>query len=372
MNAGLVRLFFWKSILMGVMNVEIEEFIRLSLFHPIIDVRSPGEYYQAHIPNAISVPLFDDHERAVVGKVYKRQSREEAIKKGVEFFGVKMRSIIDEAEELLKRYENSDRKTILIHCWRGGMRSAGVAWLLNLYGFKVITLCGGYKSYRNWVIKYLIEKFPFIVIGGYTGSGKTEVLHELSSKYKNFTIDLEKLAKHKGSAFGAIGQNNQPSQEMFENCLAFEMFKIKENPHFSDDSFVFIEDESQRIGTVNLPQGFWNNLKACPTIFLEIPFEDRLQYITQHYGVLDRSQLAAAITRIQKRLGGLETKLSLGYLLDNDYKSCFEILLKYYDKQYNKALDRKIDVVQNVTRIKCQNVDKNINSLKIKSIIGNG
>lgn len=357
---------------MGVVIVKIEEFIRLSVIHPIFDVRSPGEYNKAHIPTAISLPLFDDDERSVVGKIYKRQSREEAIKKGVEFFGQKMRSLIEEVEEVLSRNEYADKETILVHCWRGGMRSAGVAWLLNLYGFKVITLKGGYKAFRNWVVDCLKEKFPFIVIGGYTGSGKTEILDELNSKYKYFTIDLEKLAEHKGSAFGAIGQNNQPSQEMFENYLSFEMLKIKMSALFSHRSFVMIEDESQRIGTVNLPQGFWENLKACPTIFIEIPFEERLQYITKHYGGLDRSQLAAAITRIQKRLGGLETKLSLGYLLDNDYKSCFEILLKYYDKQYKKALDRKNDIVQNLTRIKCGHVDKNKNSNMIRSILNNG
>lgn len=356
---------------MGVVIVEIEEFIRLSVIHPVFDVRSPGEYHKAHIPNAISLPLFDNNERSVVGKIYKKQSREEAIKKGVEFFGQKMRSLIEEVEEISSRNDYADRKTILVHCWRGGMRSAGVAWLLNLYGFKVITLKGGYKTFRHWVIDCLKEKFPFKVIGGYTGSGKTEILDELNSKYKYFTIDLEKLAKHKGSAFGAIGQTTQPSQEMFENYLSFEMMKIKNHPHFSDKSFVIIEDESQRIGTVNLPQGFWQNLKACTTIFLDIPFDERLQYITKHYGGLDRSQLAAAITRIQKRLGGLETKLSLGYLLDNDYKSCFEILLKYYDKQYNKALDRKNDIVQNLTRIKCEHVDKNKNSIIIRSILNN-
>jgi tRNA 2-selenouridine synthase len=218
----------------------------------------------------------------------------------------------------------------------------------------------------------LLEPFPFIIIGGYTGSGKTEIIHELTTKHKYFTIDLEGIACHKGSAFGAIGQNAQPTQEMFENLLAFDIYKIKVDELFIDKRFVFIEDESQRIGTINLPQGFWINLKSCPTIFLEIPFKERLEYITNHYGKLDKNQLAAAITRIQKRLGGLETKLSLGFLLDEDFESCFSILLNYYDKLYKKALERKSEFLNSVTRLQCDDVEKSTNTLKIISILNDG
>lgn len=352
---------------MAILTVEIEEFILLSLKHPVLDVRSPGEYAHAHIPNSNSLALFDDQERVVIGTIYKRQSREDAIKKGVGFFGKRMLSIIEDAELINLKIGDKNNKTILLHCWRGGMRSAAVAWLLDLYGFKVITLKGGYKSFRNWVINALAKPYPFIIIGGYTGSGKTEILHELTAKYNHFTIDLEAIARHKGSAFGAIGQREQPSQEMFENFLAFELFKIQSDVNFSSRGFIFIEDESQRIGTINLPQDFWGNLRTCQTIFLEIPFIERLKHITKHYGKLDRSQLAAAITRIQKRLGGLETKLSLGHLLDDDYQSCFQILLKYYDKLYNKALERKTGVHSDVIRIACNHVDSGTNTLNILS-----
>ena len=352
---------------MAIRVVEIEEFIKLSLEYPVLDVRSPGEYEHAHIPNAYCVALFDDHERAVVGTIYKRQSREDAIKKGLEFFGKKMLKIVEEVEEINKKLKDKNNKTVLIHCWRGGMRSAGVAWLLDLYGFKVMSLKGGYKSFRNWTIKTLAKPFPFKIIGGYTGSGKTEILQELKTKFNHFTIDLEGIARHKGSAFGAIGQKEQPSQEMFENVLTFELFKIISNEIFNSRPVIFIEDESQRIGTLNIPQDFWVNLRTCQTIFLEIPFSERLQYITKHYGKLDRSQLAAAITRIQKRLGGLETKQSLGHLLDENYESCFEILLKYYDKLYNKAIERKVDIMKDVVRVQCDHVDCGTNTSKILS-----
>lgn len=352
---------------MAIQIVEIEEFIKLSLKYPVLDVRSPGEYQHAHIPNAYCVALFDDHERTVVGTIYKRKSREEAIKKGLEYFGNKMLKILEEVEEINEKLKDRNSKTFLIHCWRGGMRSAGVAWLLDLYGFKVMSLKGGYKSFRNWTIKTLAKPFPFKIIGGYTGSGKTEILQELKAKFNQFTIDLEGIARHKGSAFGAIGQMEQPRQEMFENVLGFELFRIQIDERFSYHSVIFIEDESQRIGTINLPQDFWINLRNCQTIFLEIPFSERLQYITKHYGKLDRSQLAAAITRIQKRLGGLETKQSLGHLLDENYESCFEILLKYYDKLYNKALDRKVDIMKDVVRVQCDHVDCGTNTTKILS-----
>src|SRR5690348_9334071 len=129
---------------MPIKKLSITEFLKLSHQHPVLDVRSPGEYSHAHIPGAYSLPLFTDEERKVVGTTYKQQSREAAIKVGLDYFGPKMRSMVEEVEKLC---EKRGGKTVLVHCWRGGMRSAGVAWLLDLYGFKVYTLVGGYKFF---------------------------------------------------------------------------------------------------------------------------------------------------------------------------------------------------------------------------------
>lgn len=301
----------------------------------IIDVRSPGEYLHAHIPSAFSLPLFSDEERAAIGTTYKQKSREAAIKLGLPFFGTKMFAMIETVEEWAREYEKTEKKkpTILVHCWRGGMRSAAVAWLLDLYGFKTEQLTGGYKAYRNWVLAQFEKEYKMKVLGGYTGSGKTEILLQLQ-KSKIPVIDLEGLAHHKGSAFGALGQQEQPSQEQFENNLATALFKTA-----STENYFWIEDESQRIGTNMLPLSFFKNLRNSICYFIDIPFESRLKFIVQGYGKFTVADLIAATLRIQKRLGGLETKNVVNLLVENNIEAAFDILLKYYDKVYLKNVE---------------------------------
>ena len=323
---------------MAIQKISVDEFVNLSLIHPVFDVRSEAEFSHAHIPGAHNLPLFNNEERAVVGTIYKQQSRELAIKKGLEYFGPKMKDMVVFVEEAITKL-NPENKTVLVHCWRGGMRSAGVAWLLDLYGFKVYTLVGGYKAFRNWVLSRFDQKVTFRILGGYTGSGKTIVLSALNEKGAP-VIDLEGLAGHKGSAFGNIGLPKQPSQEMFENKFAVEIHK---NTTVLSEKEIWLEDESQRIGTVNIPQILWNHIRTCPVYFLDIPFEERLNYLVETYGKLDAIELGEAIKRIQKRLGGLETKLALQYLGEGNLKDCFSILLKYYDKQYSKSLENRPD-----------------------------
>ena len=316
---------------MPIEKIDIARFLSMTGL-PVIDVRSPAEFEQARIPGAYSLPLFSNEERKIVGTAYKQQSREQAIKIGLDFFGVKMRKMVEEIESLTKK---SDNKQVVVHCWRGGMRSAGVAWLLDLYGFKVYTLIGGYKTYRHWVLDFLKQDHNIQILGGYTGSGKTEILHALK-KIGESIVDLEHLAHHKGSAFGAIGQPKQPSQEMFENLLAHAIFEEEKN-----GLTIWLEDESQRLGHINLPQEFWWLIRSKPVQFVNIPFENRLDYIVAHYGKLPKADLASAITRIQKRLGGLETKTALNFLIEDNIKEAFRVLLAYYDKQYKKALSNR-------------------------------
>jgi tRNA 2-selenouridine synthase len=301
----------------------------------IIDVRSPGEYAHAHIPTAFSLPLFTDEERAAIGTTYKQASREAAIKLGLPFFGTKMQNMIEEVEGWAVNYEktNGKKPTILVHCWRGGMRSAAVAWLLDLYGFKTEQLTGGYKAYRNWVLGQFEKNYSMKVLGGFTGSGKTEILLQLQ-KSKLPVIDLEGLANHKGSAFGALGQNQQHTQEQFENNLAAALWNTS-----AANSYFWIEDESQRIGTNMLPASFFKNLRNSICYFIDIPFNARLQFIVQAYGKFAVADLIAATLRIQKRLGGLETKTAVNFLVENNIEGAFSILLKYYDKVYLKNIE---------------------------------
>lgn len=332
---------------MAIEKIHIEQFLELAKQHPVLDVRSPGEYKHAHIPGACSLPLFTDEERKIVGTAYKQESREQAIKLGLDFFGVKMRKMVEEAEQL-----SSNSKTVLVHCWRGGMRSAGVAWLLDLYGFKVFTLVGGYKKYRNYVLDTFRLPFQFNILGGYTGSGKTELLKALKERGEK-VIDLEGIANHKGSAFGNIGMPPQPGQEMFENLLAKELRKSLEG---QPESPVWLEDESQRIGLVNIPGELWKTMRQSPVYFLDIPFEERLKHIVQEYGQLDPEKLADAIGRISQKLGNLNAKTAILLLNEGKITESFDILLKYYDKHYFKSLHNREGINSLLQTVDCKSV----------------
>ena len=315
---------------MAVRPLDIEKFLELSELHPVLDVRSPGEYHHAHIPGAHSFPLFDDNERKEVGTTYKQQSREQAIKIGLDFFGPKMRPMVEQAEAIA---EKSGSRTLLVHCWRGGMRSGGVAWLLDLYGFNVHTLVGGYKSFRRWSLEQFEKEYPLQLIGGYTGSGKTDLLNALQLK-GGAVLDLEGLAHHKGSAFGNIGQPEQPTQEHFENKLALSLRNIQK----ARPNRIWVEDESQRIGRVNIPGSFWQLMRRSPVSFLEIPFEERLKYIVKGYGFLDTERLIDATDRIRKKLGDKNATEAIDHISVGQILPAFEILLRYYDKMYLKSL----------------------------------
>lgn len=370
---------------MAIKKLSIQDFLAKAECYPVFDVRSPGEYIHAQIPGAYSLPLFTDEERKVVGTAYKQQGRQQAIKLGLDFFGIKMKSMVEQVEKLVQSHEllinsrkslasqQSELKTsaapyeakpssggsgvVLVHCWRGGMRSAGMAWLLNLYGFEVHTLAGGYKAYRSWVLQQFEKDYDIKILGGYTGSGKTALLHQLN-KCGQPMIDLEGLASHKGSAFGAIGLPPQPSPEMFENMLALKLNKL------NGQSF-WLEDESQRIGTINIPNNFWKAMRTKPLFFVDVPFHERLQYIVQEYGALDKEKLMLSIERIQKRLGPLETKTALVHLFKDEIELCFGILLMYYDKQYKKALYNRENIDALLNKIPCFSVDSISNTEKL-------
>ncbi len=330
---------------MAVQKLTIPEFLKLAKQYPVLDVRSPGEFRYAHIPGAYSFPLFSDEERKVVGTTYKQVSREQAIKAGLDYFGPKMRTMVESAEAICRNHPGDpDNKTLLVHCWRGGMRSSAIAWLLDLYGFKVYSLVGGYKKFRHWVIDTYSQPIPFRILGGYTGSGKTYVLKSMRESGER-VVDLEGIASHKGSAFGNIGLPAQPTQEHFENLLATALNAYGVIPGDHEPvAPIWLEDESQRIGLVNIPQVFWETMRRSPVHFLDIPFEERLKHIVEEYGSLDRERMMHAIGRIQKRLGGLETKTALEAMEAGDIEASFRILLKYYDKWYYRGLHNREDL----------------------------
>lgn len=328
--------------------MNIAEFLALGQKYPVLDVRSPGEYRHAHMPGAHSLPLFTDEERKVVGTTYKQQGRQPAIKIGLDYFGPKMRRMVEEVEQIAAAhtYASEDaRNTVLVHCWRGGMRSGAVTWLLGLYGFKVYTLAGGYKAFRNHMLATFAMPRTLHILGGYTGAGKTEVLQQLARTQQ--VIDLEALAHHKGSAFGRLGE--QPTQEMFENNLGMALL------HTQPEKPLWLEDESRRIGDLNLPQEFWNHMRTAPVYFLDIPFEARLKHLVATYGKYKHEDLVSGIMRIRKRLGGLNARNAINHLLEGDVPACFDILLRYYDKLYGFGLENREDA--RVIVVKCNEAD---------------
>ena len=347
---------------MGVHKINMDDFLIQAPDALVIDVRSPGEFNHAHIVSAFNLPLFNNEERAKIGTTYKKQNREAAIKLGLPLFGTKLLPMIETVEQWVSEKQNVTHKTkpsIIVHCWRGGMRSAAVAWLLDLYGYKVYQLVGGYKAYRNWVLDQFHKQYPIKVLGGFTGSGKTEILHVLQQR-KNTVIDLEGLANHKGSAFGALGQATQPSQEMFENKLACNLYYNKTDQPF------WVEDESQRIGLVMIPTPFFLQMRNSICHFIVIPFEERLKFIVQGYGNFDIQQLMDATLRIQKRLGGLETKNVIQLLHENDINAAFAILLKYYDRWYEKNTLNAIPPKLHVQPLHVEKVDPINNAILLE------
>ncbi|NVO84832.1 tRNA 2-selenouridine(34) synthase MnmH [Hymenobacter terrestris] len=307
-------------------RLTLPDFLQTEANGPILDVRAPVEYTQGHIPGAVSFPLFTDEERARIGTTYKQQSQDKAVLLGLDLFGPRMSQMVKLAGKL------ASNKQVRVHCWRGGMRSGAVQWLLELAGFKVQLLDKGYKDYRHWALAEFEQPRTMWVLGGLTGSGKTDVLHALAAQGQPM-LDLEGLASHKGSAFGSIGQPEQPTQEQFENDLASQLAALSAEAPF------WVEDESRGIGRVAVPGGLFEQLRMAPLVVLEIPREVRVAKLADEYGRQDPAALAASILRIRKRLGGLATKEALSAIGENDMPKMVSLVLDYYDKTYSHGLD---------------------------------
>ncbi len=310
-------------------NTDLVDIAALSTYSSscFIDVRSPSEFQAGHIPGAFNIPLFSDEERAKVGTIYKQLSRQAAIDKGLEIVGPKL-------ADLVTKIRNLGGKTPLIYCWRGGMRSESVCGLMKISGIRCKRLAGGYKAYRSHVRKTFTRPIPLLLLGGYTGSGKTALLHQLAAEDFQI-IDLEGLANHKGSAFGHLNEEPQPTNEQFSNNLFHQLAKLDQN------QMIIVENESRVIGKVHLPEPFFTQMRSAPLLSLDVPMEARIKRLIDDYADIPKSDLVEATYQIAKKLGHDKVKM-VEELISNDHfdKAC-AILLSYYDTFYDRGVFKR-------------------------------
>ena len=304
--------------------VNAENFIKESYLTPVVDVRSPAEFTEGHIPGALNIPIFNDRERAIVGTLYKNKGRKPAIETGLEIVGPKMADFARNAAAIAVSGK------LLVHCWRGGMRSESMAWLYERIGVQCSVLEGGYKAYRNYLLKEIGQIPNLLVIQGPTGSGKTEILLNLKQMGEQI-IDLEGLANHSGSVFGGIGKEIQPSTQQFQNNLLAELLKLDRSKR------IWVEGESQTIGRIFLPDSFWSRMNEAILIQIEIPHDDRIKRLILEYGKCPKEEMENAINSLGKRIGEVKKNEILKEYQDGKLDSAASHLLDYYDKMYHRS-----------------------------------
>ena len=310
-----------------------EEFLSLAGAVVVFDVRSPGEFAQGHIPGAINLPLFSDSERAEVGTIYKNSGQESAVLRGLKIAGSKMSELVIQAKQA-----SPNQREVLVHCWRGGMRSRSLGWLLSTAGLFPTVLDGGYKAYRSYAHEKIDASYRLNVVSGLTGAGKTRILALLANAGEQ-VVDLEGLANHRGSAFGGIGQLTQPTTEQFENCLFGQLNSLDTSRP------IWVEDEGNRIGSVVVPSAFYRLMRHSPAVFMDSSPAQRVKNLIGDYGDLPLTELAGSINNIRKRLGSQNADEALRLLDVGDVARAIKIVLAYYDKTYMKAanaMPRKI------------------------------
>lgn len=310
-------------------QINVHDFAKQMSLLPIVDVRTRAEYDKGHIPNAVHVPLFSNEERAEIGLIYKQMGKLRATQAGLDMVGPRLSKIIDRLRE------NVPAGAVLVHCWRGGMRSESVAWLMGFSGeYKPAVLEGGYKAYRNFALEQFASNRRLLILGGMTGSGKTRILNLLMQS-GGHGIDLEGRASHKGSAFGALGQPDPPTQQQFENNLAFELFDSNR------DLPLWIEDESRHIGRRTIPEDFWHRMREAPVTVLERSREERVRCLVEDYGPSDPHELLESIAKIERRLGGKRARQASEAVTGGDLETACGLILDYYDRTYSHGLSRR-------------------------------
>lgn len=328
-----------------VMAISIDDFFSLRNSLPVVDVRSEGEYQSGHIQQAINIPLLNNQERVLVGADYKQKGQLEAIKTGFKLVGPRLLDIINEAESV------SPSKEMLVHCWRGGMRSNNFCQFVGMAGVKTHALKGGYKAYRQKAVESFSKPFEIILLTGCTGSGKSEILRSLKAKGEQ-VIDLETLASHKGSVFGGLFMSSQPTTEQFQNNLFEELMQLDSRKP------VWVEDESIAIGQIFLPREFWLQMNKSPLVQVQVDLEVRVKRLVEEYGKADQDDFLSIMNKIVKRLGGQHFNRAKEELLNGNMPEVMRVLLTYYDKAYLHGIAKRKERVRKVVEWNGESVDE--------------
>lgn len=351
-------------------EITVEQFLNIEK-GIAVDVRSPIEFSEGAIPGAYNLPLFSDEERAEIGTIYKHQGQDAAKWKAMEIVAPKIPWLMMEIKNLL----NSGYMPV-IHCWRGGMRSKAVSTFLEYSGLPSVRLTGGYKEYRQYGLAKMKEILPgrAIVIHGKTGVGKTEMLHQLKAKGYP-VLDIEGIAGHRGSIFGAIGLGEGHNQKTFDALLFTELNQIKDSPYF------IIEAESKRIGRVVQPHELIVKKENGHHLYLDAPLNRRVDHIYSDYvqsfsnEPWFKEKVQIGLSKIEKRLKNEVKQNELNQcFITEDWYSLISILLEdYYDPRYDFKLSEykgdfeTIDAenIENAVR-EIENYIKSLNYQKIK------
>lgn len=306
----------------------------------LVDVRSPSEFAETTIPGAINAPIFDDEERALIGTLYKRDSKGNARRRGIEIVAPKIPQLL----ELVEAARDPNGPPAVVFCWRGGLRSLAITSFLNLAGIPARQLRGGHKFFRKKISRFFeTENWPrTLVLRGMTGVGKTQVLQHLATEDYP-VIDLEGLANHRGSAFGALGLDPQPGQKMFEALLWDRLDQLR------DSNYLLTEGESLHIGRLVVPKLFHQAMQKETSLWLEASLDYRVQVILEDYPALDdlRDAFEAPILALTERLGKKVVAEMMALLQQGEWAQLVrELMIRYYDPLYLHTLPEQRREVQ--------------------------
>ena len=291
-----------------------------------VDVRAPVEYTNDHIPDAVNYPLLDDEQREYIGTLYHTRGRDEALMEGIEIVSPKLKPMVSFFSLL-----SQSSSTIIVYCFRGGMRSESVVSFLNSIGFNLFKLEGGYKAYRQFIRNYLTNycfTIPVVTVYGLAGSGKTHILH-----HNPYSLDLEGCAGNRSSLFGSLGMPDH-SQKYFESRIVHILDTINVWP------YCLLEGESRKIGNCHIPPIIMDAMQKGIALWLNTPIDVRIQHIYQEYmPFITEEAIVAIMDKLQPALGKTKTQYCKQLFCHGKYLEFIQFLLHHhYDPEYQHSI----------------------------------